>query len=573
MQTLLRQLQPMADIVSLAGDFLSPSPLSALDGGKGMVATMRALGMTHVSLGNHEADLKLPKLRKRLAELQKNTPSAAAAGTTTFPLVLNTNIGFDNENNNRQEGDAAAAEEWEWMTRDLRRYDIVTTPCGRVRVGLLGLMSDEKAMFRDGTFRGAPIEDVTECFRHTHAELVTNTRQADWLLPLTHQSIDRDKELAQHMLTVQPGANIVIGGHEHSPFDVRVEDPNDSESYTRIVKSGTNAMGVSLVDMFFDVQEDDQGQNRQVRVGEIQYELVDIQALTPSIVVQNIVDRHQSLLVSMENEDVLHAESLLPPGELLSSEGTRLKQTTLGAVLCTCIKEELEVDVAILNGAVIKGNMTYPTPNLTYAQIRQELPFPTKIVIVPMKRWELQAAIEFSRTSPVPLDSPDSTDQPVERRGFLQVDLQFDHYGFHTGDQDEELLVALPRNLLSGFCKILPLMEIGERLKEQNQFPEPDDYVPAIDLVVRHSSKERWYELIHDRYTFSDLDPDAKGYLTRDDVARIMKNAIGHDPPDFLVDDMLESVDFDENGVIDPGEMSHLLAIIEREHGVFRFGD
>ena len=79
LQTLLKQLQPSADVVCLAGDFLSPSPLSALDGGKGMVATLRALGLTHVSLGNHEADLKLPKLRKRLAALQETMASSDAA--------------------------------------------------------------------------------------------------------------------------------------------------------------------------------------------------------------------------------------------------------------------------------------------------------------------------------------------------------------------------------------------------------------------------------------------------------------------------------------------------------------
>lgn len=562
MQTLLRQLQPMADVVALAGDFLSPSPLSALDGGKGMVATMRALGMTHVSLGNHEADLKLPKLRKRLKELQNITPSPS---TTDFPLVLNSNIGFTTTT----EDDEDKAE-WEWLTKELRRYDVVTTPCGRVRVGLLGLMSDESSMFRDGTFRGAPIGDVTECFTNVYKELVVDGQQADWLLPLTHQSLDRDKELAAHMLQVQPGANAIIGGHEHEPFDIVVQDPNDnneSSSYTRILKSGTNANGVSLIDIFFDVQEDDQGQNRQVRVGEINYDLIDIRALSPSMVVQNIVDRHESLLVSMENEDVLHAEPLLPPGELLSSERTRLKQTTMGAVLCTCIKEELEVDVAILNGAVIKGNATYPSSRLKYSEIRKELPFPTKIVVVPMKRWELQAAIEYSRTNPVSEDG--DPDKPIDRRGFLQVDLQYDHYGFHTGEQDAELLVALPRNLLSGFCSIIPLMEVGDRLKQADLFPEADDFVPAIDLVIRHSSKERWYELIQDKYTFSDLDADAKGYLNRDDVARILKKAIGHDPPEFLVEDMITAMDADGNEVIDPGEMSHLLAVIEREHGLF----
>lgn len=41
------------DVICLAGDFLSPSPLSALDNGKGAVATLRAIGITHLSLGKY----------------------------------------------------------------------------------------------------------------------------------------------------------------------------------------------------------------------------------------------------------------------------------------------------------------------------------------------------------------------------------------------------------------------------------------------------------------------------------------------------------------------------------------
>jgi hypothetical protein len=44
LQSFLAQLNRVPNAVILAGDFLSPSPLSSLDGGKGMVATLRAAG-------------------------------------------------------------------------------------------------------------------------------------------------------------------------------------------------------------------------------------------------------------------------------------------------------------------------------------------------------------------------------------------------------------------------------------------------------------------------------------------------------------------------------------------------
>jgi hypothetical protein len=110
-------------------------------------------------------------------------------------------------------------------------------------------------------------------------------------------------------------------------------------------------------------------------------------------------------------------------------------------------------------------------------------------------------------------------------------------------------------------------VDLGNKLKEQGEFPGADDFIPAIDLVVRHFCKERWYSIVHDNLNFDDLDRDHKGYLTRSDVKRMLRKAIGHEPADFVIDDMIAVVDADENGVIDPGEFSHLLAEMEREHG------
>ncbi|MBK7156858.1 MAG: hypothetical protein IPH72_34700 [Sandaracinaceae bacterium] len=45
-------------LVTVAGDFLAPSLLSSLDEGRGMVDCLNALGVTHVTLGNHEDDLE-----------------------------------------------------------------------------------------------------------------------------------------------------------------------------------------------------------------------------------------------------------------------------------------------------------------------------------------------------------------------------------------------------------------------------------------------------------------------------------------------------------------------------------
>ena len=548
-------------------------------------------------------------------------------------------------------------------------YSIVTTPCQRVRIGLIGLLTDEPNVFRDETFRGAPIANVVRTYERWHQQLVlgrpdhdnnndnsdigsdnsdNNDRnhrtnhhhhhhphhpvdapplrpRAHLLLPITHQSMARDTALARRMLELPSSSSsssssssfangLIIGGHDHVPYNVTISKPapqqqqpnettNNAEAApsVQILKAGCNAQTVHVIDLTFDLSSPYILVDRQV-------ELVEVATrYAPSVIVTKLVQEHQSILDALATEDIVPtstAGSLLPPGAVLSSRGTRYRQTTVGALFCTAIKEELEVDVAIINGATIKGETDYPTTSMTYASLKKELPFPTKMVVVTMKRWELHDAIYYSRTRNPDLTpeeeqyqqyyrnqgsppssysntttsstghhtSSSSIPEPVppriERKGYIQVDTEFDRIGFHTGHQDDDLTVALPRNLLGGFCNIVPLMQVGQRLKEQNIYPTDDDqYIRAIDLIVRHFCKERWFEMIQE-LRFSDLDTDRKGYISRTDVKRILTQTMGQPPASFVVDDMIAAMDVDQNGIIDAGEFSYLLATMERERNL-----
>lgn len=571
LQTFLSQLDPRPDVVTLGGDFLSPSTLSALDGGKGMVQTLRAVGVTHAMLGNHEADLKLPRLQKRLNE-----------------LIGKDNIIFINSNVLGSQYPPAAF----LQSPPIVPYSIVETECKRVKIAMLGLMSDESVTFRDGTFRGAPIQNVCYTVQNYYNGLVLgksisnpnepkynatdSSETVDLVLPLTHEGNKRDIELAHFMLDQGMGSTLILGGHDHEPIHEVVKKGEDS---IHILKGRYDAQMVNLVDLEFQIQEESETNTAtKVKLSRVETQLIELnnnELYPPSEIVSHIVDSHMAMLTSLEHEDVLDASTFLPPGVSLSSVGTRYQQTTVGGIFCLAMKEELEADVAVINGSAIKGNMEYPRSVMNYMQLKRELPFPTKMIVVPMKRWRLHEAIHYSRhhtDEDTPGEADGQSTARVERKGFLQVDAEFDRIGFHTGGQDDDLLVALPRNLLKGFCKIEPLMQFGRELKEKGvSLDDEDDFVPAIDLVVTHFSKEKWYEIVHDNLSFSDLDKDHKGFLTRKDVARMLRKATGHDPPEYVVDDMMKAVDADENGVIDQGEFSFLLAAMEREHGLMRF--
>src|SRR5690348_14439596 len=69
--TLVRAARDGCDrlIVAVPGDFLGPSVLSSLDNGRGMVACLNAIGVTHVTFGNHEDDVPHRALLARMTEL------------------------------------------------------------------------------------------------------------------------------------------------------------------------------------------------------------------------------------------------------------------------------------------------------------------------------------------------------------------------------------------------------------------------------------------------------------------------------------------------------------------------
>ena len=109
-------------------------------------------------------------------------------------------------------------------------------------------------------------------------------------------------------------------------------------------------------------------------------------------------------------------------------------------------------------------------------------------------------------------------------------------------------------------------MELQKELERKGKLPHSDDFTPAIDLIIRHACRQRWFDLIYDDITFDDIDINHDGFLDKSEIKSFMERYLKKDVPDFVVDDMMSSIDEDYNGLIDVGEFSYLLAKMEREH-------
>ena len=566
LHTLIQSLQdPQPSAVIIAGDFISPSTLSSIDGGRGMVSTLRAAGLTHASLGNHEADVKLNVLRDRVKQLKKSDKA----------IMLNSNVIPSQEQIKENK------EKYLWMTTEMKQYDVLTSPCGKIRIGLMGLLSDEDGIFRDGTFKSVPIHKLErqwdEIKRAINSEVNGGVHT---LIPITHQSLARDRTFARYILRTGTGTNslhqkqtqpaIIIGGHEHQPYlEVVRGGSKQSSNRVQIVKTGQDADRAAIIDLIFDKTP----HTKLYSLEKINIELKDVAPFDESPKVKQIAQKHMKVIADMEATQIVH-ESLFPEifsseskfeNPLLSSKRTRYQQTTVGALFCQAIKHELEADACIINGAPIKGDAEYESGSMSYSQLKNELPFPLKMIVVKMTRGLLNKAISYSRLSVdnvKPKDgSSDFQYDDIERRGYLQTDYDY-MVSEGKGDKDEILSVALPRNILNGFCSIKPLMELGEELKAAKRFPSSDDFMKAIDIIVRFCCKERWvsfFNASNKDFNLEDLDIDSSGGLKRSDVRTLLTNFMGEEPSDFHLEDMMSALDEDSNGFIDEEELKKVL--------------
>jgi 2',3'-cyclic-nucleotide 2'-phosphodiesterase (5'-nucleotidase family) len=234
-------------------------------------------------------------------------------------------------------------------------------------------------LFRDNTFKSIPIHDVLETYTDIYNDLITRTTAptsdehddvADFIVPMTHSSMNRDKELAQHILQsvtaddTKDGPDhvgyVILGGHEHEPYDEIVSTTShktytdidgatiaeDDGPYVRILKSGMDAQNAIVLDLTFEVSEVTGDAHTQAgavrpRLVQIESELVNLTKYESSSIAQEVVDKHMSVITALENEIIVDVDEAthtttrrLPPGKLLSSEGTRFQQTTVGGIFC-----------------------------------------------------------------------------------------------------------------------------------------------------------------------------------------------------------------------------------------------
>ncbi len=395
-------------LVTMAGDFVAPSVLSSLDAGRGMVDCMNALGFTHAVLGNHEDDVPPDELRARVREL-----AATCLGTNVrgFEPALPVSDVVD-----------------------------VRAPGGRaVRVGLVGVVMDDPTAYRRPPFGGATLLPPNDA-AIAEAERLREAGCAA-VLALTHQPLADDRALARRW----PSFPALLAGHEHQPSLER-------EGATWIVKGGADAARAAVLELAWPAEGDG------LDAPTVSVVLRDVTQYPEDPAMRARVAGHMAKVEALTSATLL----VLGPGEELTSVGVRARQTSLGTLLASRVRDALGAEVGIFNGGGIRGAATY-RGGFSYGHLQTEVPFENEMVVVPVPGATLSAAVAASRAR-----------APAESGGFLQVcsavevgpDGAVSRVAGAPLEPERLYRVALVRNMFEGMDRNEPLLALARTRPE-----------------------------------------------------------------------------------------------------------
>ena len=197
---------------------------------------------------------------------------------------------------------------------------------------------------------------------------------------LTHQSLAADNALA-----ADGCVDLVLGGHEHEVF-------LEGTDACKVVKAGMDATRAAIVDL-------------DVASGAASVEIRDVAAALPAPDVFAACLDQFAFLKSLDDEKVVEARDAT---RCLSSKRARFRQTSVGELLCTAVRDWFRCDACVINGGTIKGGKTYDAAALSFLDLKKELPFPTKMVVADMPGAGRPPNVKMHFLSALPGRDPDA---------------------------------------------------------------------------------------------------------------------------------------------------------------------
>ncbi len=346
------------------GDFLNPSLLGSMRDengerykGRQMIDIMNALNFDLVVFGNHEFDLTLPDLQKRLNE-------------SNFKW-LGTNVQLKTE-----ESLSPFFVEKKSVKTNISRtviFDLKDEDGTEIKLGFFGATINSKPnIYVD---YGDLYQDAINAYKVLESK-------TDVVFGLTHLTIQQDKLIANSL----PKVPLILGGHEHTNMLVSVGD-------ALISKADANARTAYVHRVTF---------NKKTRQTTIQSELVTLdESIGEDKEVARLVQQWNVQLDKNLNEILDNPYQVIYRADIpLDGRDTQTRsiQTNLGVIIAEAMFEAFDntVDCAFVNGGSIRIDDEL-RGDITGVDIFRVLPFGGGIVKVEMTGKLLEKVLNYGR--------------------------------------------------------------------------------------------------------------------------------------------------------------------------------
>ena len=345
---------PYVTVVS-AGDYVQGGSMGAASKGGYIVTIMNAVGYDLVTLGNHEFDYAIPRLKEISKELKAT--------------ILCCNL-ID------LKADA----------RMFKPYEIVDY--GGTKVAFIGAAtpysfnSSTPAYFQDD--KGNYVYSLSaDTYYDTFQNFINDARNqgADYVVALTHlgDDVNYDPINSQELARQTEGLDVILDGHSHSLVPQRIL---------------TNKAGKSVHYSQTGAHFDNIGVMTISPNGEINLSLVSTKDYTKEDPrVRSVIDKLKAEYAAQGARKIGYNEVMLPAKNAEGDWLVRAGETSLGDLCADAFRVCLGTDIAIVGGGSLRKDL--PAGDVRFDDIFNVFPFNNNAAVATLTGQEILDALEF----------------------------------------------------------------------------------------------------------------------------------------------------------------------------------
>lgn len=351
-----------------SGDFVQGGSLGAISKGGYMIDVINKVGYDVVTLGNHEFDYGIPRLKELVAKLTATT------------VVCNL---YDLTTDSR-------------MFAPYRMFDFGDTPVAVIGVATpYSFISSTPAYFQneDGEYIYSlcadNLYDVVQ-------NMVDDARQqgAEYVVVISHLGCDVgfDPINSLTLIANTDGIDVVLDGHSHTVME-RQEVDNKSGQKTVLTSTGSHFDNIGCLTIGKD--------------GTITTKLLDMKEYDKADpAVAAVIDSVKNEYKIMGSRVIGHSDAFLSAKQANGEWIVRNNTSGIGDFLADAFRTVLGADIAVMGGGSIRSNMK--DGEITFNDIYSVFPFENTAGVATMSGQKVLDMLEFSVSA-----------SPVDFGGFL----------------------------------------------------------------------------------------------------------------------------------------------------------